>query len=123
MLDEKALDAAFEQTPLSECPNKRSFRKIIERYESAGQQLSVPTEAMCDQARGFIMGIDLGCRTWGAMQRHLNMGGYPSLPRIHEMAETDPKGHITKWDVAECIFMLMTQPAVATAGATYTKDV
>ena len=80
-------------------------------------------DKLSDQmARGFIIGLDLCYRKWGDMQRHLDLGGYPSLPRIREMAEKDPKGHITKWDVAECIYMLMTQPAVATAGATSTKD-
>jgi hypothetical protein len=66
-----------------------------------------PTEAMCRRARGFIMGLDLGYRTWLEMHNHLTLGGYPTLPRIAKLAETDSKGHITKWDVAECIYMLM----------------
>jgi hypothetical protein len=68
---------------------------------------AVPTATMCDRARGFILGLDLSARTWGAMQKHLDLGGYPSLPRIRQMAADDPNGHITKWDVAECIYMLM----------------
>lgn len=67
-----------------------------------------PTEEMCRRARGFIMGLDLGCRKWGAMQKHLDRGGYPTLPRIRENAREYPTDHITKWDVAECVYLLMT---------------
>lgn len=35
MIDEKALDEAFNKTPMHVCANKRSFRKIIEAYEAA----------------------------------------------------------------------------------------
>lgn len=67
----------------------------------------LPTEEMCSAARGFIMGLDLGIRTWAAMQKHLMAGGYKTLPYIKEMASTNPTGHITKWDVADCIWQLM----------------
>jgi hypothetical protein len=62
-----------------------------------------PTEAMCDRARGFILGLDLGIRTFEEMREHLDNGGYPTLDSI----TNHPGGHITKWDVAECIFRLM----------------
>lgn len=68
----------------------------------------IPSEAMCDKARGFIMGLDLNIRTWGAMQRHLDMSGYPTLDYIKNKAIKAPDGHITKWDVADCIYQLMT---------------
>lgn len=68
-----------------------------------------PTEAMCDEARGFIMGLDLGVRKWRAMQGHLAAGGYSSLPYIMEQCANNPDGHITKWDVADCIWQLMAR--------------
>jgi hypothetical protein len=30
------------------------------------------------------------------------------LPRIERLAKEDSAGHLTKWDVAECIYLLMT---------------
>lgn len=69
--------------------------------------ITKPTEAMCDAARGFIMGLDLGIRNWGDMRKHLERSGHPTIPYIIEMAEEGAGGHITKWDVADCIFQLM----------------
>ncbi len=68
-----------------------------------------PTENMCDEARGFIMGLDLNMRKWKDMNYHLGMGGYSNLPYIQEQAEKNPNGHITKWDVADCIWQLMVR--------------
>lgn len=69
--------------------------------------VAIPTEGMCQNARGFILGLDLDIRTWGAMKKHLDMGGYLSCPRIDTQAKINAKGHISKWDVAECIYVLM----------------
>jgi len=69
--------------------------------------LGEPTEAMCDMARGFIMGLDLNIRTWKPMADHLKMGGYWTTTYINKKAKSDPTGHITKWDVAYCIWQLM----------------
>lgn len=71
------------------------------------QDIAKPTEEMCDRARGFIMGLDLNMRTWGAMQKHLDMGGWPTLRYIRDKALEEPSCHITKWDVADCIYQLM----------------
>jgi len=68
-----------------------------------------PTEAMCDNARGFILGLEMR-RNWITMQNHLEAGGYNTLPYIQEKAKQDPYGHITKWDIADCIYQLMNQP-------------
>lgn len=80
--------------------------KYMEERDSE-RESSKPTEGMCDRARGFIMGLDLNLRTWGAMQKHLDMCGAETLYYIRDKAHTDPKGHITKWDVADCIYQLM----------------
>lgn len=74
---------------------------------SMKREISKPTEEMCTRARGFIMGLDLGYRKWGKMQSHLDMGGYPTLYYIKQKAKHEPTGHITKWDVADCIYRLM----------------
>lgn len=72
--------------------------------------IQAPTEAMCNRARGFIMGLDLvHPRNWLNMHEHLEAGGYPTLWSITDKAKHQPTGHITKWDVAECIYLLMEQ--------------
>lgn len=81
----------------SEIPSSSSKREIVTK----------PMEAMCDRARGFIIGLDLGYRTWEEMDTHLDLGGYPTLLSISHRAQIDPQGHITKWDVAQCIYLLM----------------
>ena len=73
-----------------------------------GLTMTKPTEEMCDRARGFIMGLDLNMRTWEKMANHLRNGGYPTLTYITAKALHFPEGHITKWDVADCIYQLMT---------------
>lgn len=69
-----------------------------------------PTEEMCDNTRGFISGVQLACVSWLRMSNHLRRGGYKTLPHIEENAKSDPNGHITKWDIADCIYQLMVQP-------------
>ncbi len=69
--------------------------------------LELPTEAMCDEARGFILGLDMGIRDFAAMEEHLDAGGYSCLPYIRENAARGKGHHITKWDVADCIWKLM----------------
>jgi len=87
--------------------------KIIRQHQPNQPGIHLPaepSEEMCKRARGFIMGLDLSQRTWGAMRNHLQRGGYPTLPSITRKAEECCDGHITKWDVAECIYMLMVTP-------------
>ncbi len=116
---EKALHSAMPSYPVR--VNRRDLHDLLRHFirldneaRSAPKRESglvpgmIPSEAMCDKARGFIMGLDLGCRKWAEMKSHLEAGGYNSIPRINTQAEINPKGHITKWDVAECIFVLMT---------------
>lgn len=73
-----------------------------------------PTEAMCDNARGFIAGLDQR-RDWKTMQKHLSFGGYATLPYIEQQAKENPDGHITKWDIADCIYQLMNLPSTHTS--------
>jgi hypothetical protein len=93
--------------------NPKALKSALSAYKEYARpkresRVGTPSEAMCDRARGFIMGLDLGVRSWLAMKEHLDYGGYPSIPRIDTQAEINPRGHITKWDVAECIYVLMT---------------
>ncbi len=80
---------------------------LIRELEIDNPPFKKPTEEMCNRARGFIMGLDLNIRTWGAMQKHLDMGRYPTTYYIKKMAMDAREGHITKWDVADCIYCLM----------------
>lgn len=68
------------------------------------KEMGLPTEQMCDAARGFIMGLDMQIRTWGPMRKHLRLGAYPTIDYIEQQPED---GHITKWDIAHCIWLLM----------------
>lgn len=105
---------------MENCECCQSFLKMEKRYdhlrghpqddEQFSHDVSLPTEAMCDNARGFIMGMDIGCRTWGAMQKHLDMGDYKTHPDICRFSENNPTGHITKWDCAHYIYQLMNMP-------------
>jgi len=68
-----------------------------------------PSEKMCDAARGFILGLDLGFRTWPAMRQHLQNGGYEVKQWMLDAGDD----HITKWDVAETIYKLMQESRLA----------
>jgi hypothetical protein len=104
----EALEAHIVDYPT---PENIAMQKkyIAELKRSEISVVEKPTEAMCDGARGFIMGLDLNCRTFGAMEKHLDLGGYDCLPYIRQKAKETPKAHITKWDVADCIWQLMQQ--------------
>lgn len=69
--------------------------------------VSAPDDAMCDAARGFILGLDMSVRTFEGMRKHLEALGEP-IP--YWMPDT---GHITKWDVAQCIYNLMQDVRIA----------
>lgn len=71
--------------------------------------LEKPTEGMCKEARGFILGLDMNIWNWQDMEKHLDRGGYSCIPYIREMAAHGQGGHITKWDVADCIWQLMAR--------------
>lgn len=63
-----------------------------------------PTEEMCDAVRWFILARDAGIFTWGGLER----SGRPSTTDyIEQQIKADPKGHITKWDFAQCVYLLM----------------
>lgn len=64
-----------------------------------------PTEAMCDAARWFILARDAGITKWGKLE--VSIPERPTIPYIEEKIKNDPQGHITKWDVADCIYQLM----------------
>lgn len=69
--------------------------------------MNIPTEKMCDAARWFILARDAGIHTWGGLT--------PGIPKrqtikyIEDKISSEPAGHITKWDVADCIYQLMEQ--------------
>lgn len=85
---------------------KRHAKAAIAALQST-PQVAEPTEAMCDAARPFIVGLDMNIRNFGDMRLHLDRGGNPVLPYIKDMAEQSGDAHITKWDVADCIFQYM----------------
>jgi|GEM_PF-6982919 len=69
--------------------------------------VSAPNEKMCDAARAFILGLDIQIRTYEDMRKHLARGGNAIPDWMPE------SGHITKWDVADCIYRLMQEVALA----------
>lgn len=107
------------------------LRRVIRHHrpkvnEAAKQQAApvfgVPTEQMCDGARGFILGLDLNCRRFGLMNDHLNNGGYDNLQYIIDRANNSPSMHITKWDIADCIWQLMIRYMPVPTPATVSPD-
>ena len=75
----------------------------------------IPTEAMCDAARWFILARDANIFTWGGLSKCIDPETV--IPHIRDKIKNSPTGHITKWDFAECIYMLMRsvgQPTVYT---------
>lgn len=94
---------------------KNIAKAAIAAYTASAKsadQPEIPTETMCDAARWFIMARDAGLYTWGAIAR-----GKPlkTIDYIEDKIKNDPMGHITKWDFAECIYMLMQAPPIAEA--------
>jgi hypothetical protein len=70
-------------------------RKIIEVMRN-------PTEAMCDAARPYILGLSIGNNYYRSMKEHLENLGETIPPWMR-----DKEGGITKWDSAEDIWRLM----------------
>jgi hypothetical protein len=71
-----------------------------------------PTEAICDEARWFILARDAGITTWSGLLP--SIPSRPTIPYIEEQIAKNPSGHITKWDVADCVYQLMATAAFAT---------
>lgn len=69
--------------------------------------VSPPDDVMCDAARGFILGLDMNIRTFEGMRKHIEGLGEP-IPEW-----MPPDGHITKWDIAQCIYNLMQDVRLA----------
>lgn len=67
------------------------------------REIVIPTETMCDAARWFILARDAGITTWGK----LSVAGRTKIAYIEDKIKSDPEGHITKWDFAECVYRLM----------------
>lgn len=65
------------------------------------------TEKMCDAARWFILARDAGVSKWDDLERCIYER--PTIPYIEKQMADNPTGHITKWDVADCIYQLMEQ--------------
>lgn len=61
-----------------------------------------PPEAMCDAARGILLGFEMGIYDAKTMLKHLQMGDYVIPPYLKTM-----KGHITKWEQAIIIYQAM----------------
>ena len=61
-----------------------------------------PTEEMCDAAREFLMGMEVGIKDYAKMIVHFQNLGTP-IPKWMECRT----GHLTKWDKADCIWRLM----------------
>lgn len=94
-----------------------TLTRLIEQAE-AMQEL--PTDEMCDAARGFILGFNVGIHHYDKMREHLRMGGYGVPDWMLER-----EGHITKWEKAECIWRLMSAaqpPAKQKNGVVYMAD-
>lgn len=77
-------------------------------YEARRRTADEVTEEMCYRARGFILGLQLEIRNWGEMQNHLDSGGYFTCKFIQDAAREAPQEHISKENIARCIYMLMT---------------
>ena len=67
----------------------------------------VPTEAMCDAARWFILARDANIFTWGGLTKCVDVDTV--IPHIRDKMINRPTEHITKWDFAECVYMLMDE--------------
>lgn len=84
--------------------------KRDEVIEKLAIGLESPDEETCALARGFLLGLSGGGgNDFDTMRAHLDMCGYPVPEWMNR------KGHITKWDRAECIWKLMAEPLIAVA--------
>lgn len=63
-----------------------------------------PTEEMCDGARQFLLGMEIGIKDYAGIKDHFNRGGFVIPKWLSER-----KGHLTKWDKADCIWRLMAE--------------
>jgi hypothetical protein len=72
---------AFREAESDGLSPESCLKAALDGIEAQLQQMqtavvSEASEEMCAEARGFIMGLDLGYRKWDAMKTHLAMGGY-----------------------------------------------
>ena len=83
----------------------RINQQPIERQGKCGEgEVVTPTEEMCDRARWFILARDSNIYTWGGLSRCIDK----TIPYIQDKIDNKPLEHITKWDFAECVYLLMT---------------
>ncbi len=75
------------------------------------------TEAMIDAPRGFLMGLELGCKNLESMRAHLDRCGY-EYGCWPEWAKNDT-GHITKAGKAVLIYTMMDAANHDIGGAEY----
>ena len=75
------------------------------REDTVIDRSNFPTETMCDAARWFILARDSGIIKWGKLEPAIPKR--PTIKYIEDKIASDPAGHITKWDVADCIYQLM----------------
>jgi hypothetical protein len=62
---------------------------------------SPPDKETCNAARSFLLGLETGLKTYETMRAHMLAGGH-AIPEW-----MTGKGHLTKWNKAECVFRLM----------------
>jgi len=64
-----------------------------------------PTEEMADAARGFLLGLEMGNKSFDGMRTFLKLTGY-SIECWPDWAK-DAKGHISKESQAMLIYIMM----------------
>jgi len=85
----------------------RMVEIIKEQDKQIKEFKGFPSEEVCDAARSFLLGLEIGFNTYESMIKHLTLSrGYaPDWMKGRT-------GHLTKWDKAECIFKLMSTKAL-----------
>lgn len=100
-----SLDLSLHYTSAARIAAEYYEPRIAELKQRLERESAPPTEAMCDKARWFILARDANIHTWGGLSRCVYGR---TIPYIEDKIKNDPLGHITKWDVAHCIYELMT---------------
>lgn len=97
---DKEVKAEFG-TQISNSQLAAIFRRLASDLDAEAEE---PTEFMCDGARGFLLGLEIGIKTYEDMKINLVRIGY----KIPEWMK-DKGGNLTKWDKADCIWRLMNE--------------
>jgi hypothetical protein len=135
-LNKKAFDAAclafqkecVDAHAVSDGDISAAIKAYLEHLPSEIRYPQIPTEAMCDAARAFILKLDMGIRNFCDMRRALERSGNPILPYIAERAKDGQGAHITKWDIADIIWQYMAaalpkhEAQSASLALTFTND-